>query len=189
VARDLCTVEGVKAALGIANVAGGPTDDAYLSGLVSGVSGWLLDRLNDQLAPTAPFTDLLDGNGKDALYLSRPHLQTITAVTVDGRDIPAAAGPTDVGYFRSGHLLRVRGDRFSRGVGNVAVSGVAGVDEIPAQIVEAAVTLCVWRYKEEREHPGQSSKVVGTQTVAYQTASAPDWIKAIIDDARNVIPA
>lgn len=80
----------------------------------------------------------LDGAGTDRVSLPNTPITAVSALTIDGVNIPAAASALAQGFVFSETQVLLRGYRFCRGVQNVALTYTAGFVTIPADLRRAA---------------------------------------------------
>src|SRR4051812_43685815 len=94
---NLCTVASVKAYLGITSTA----EDALLATLVAAASqAFINDIKRPDFAPSAAFTEYLEGNDRCFIYLWHYPVNTITSLIVNGTTIPewSDSTPDTLGY-------------------------------------------------------------------------------------------
>ena len=181
----LTTLEAVKRDLGISSLA----DDVLLREWILGVSGWIEDYCDQPILATT-HEAVLDGNGSFLMVLPFSPVTAISYLRIGGRTISAATpGGTNYGYFLDSRgVLRLRGERFERGIGNIEISYTAGYAAVPEAVERAAVRMVGWRYR-ERDRLGASSKSIGGETISYQTAAASEDVLSVLAGYRRVVPA
>lgn len=146
----------------------------------------------------ADYTDTYDGTGGFALILRNFPVSSISAVSIDGRIVSAAAGPLDSGYALSGRRLILRGSCFSRGQANVVVSYTAGYapDAIPADLQMACLEWLGGVYGPKDRDPSVVLRKDGGSEERYAapeqfplSAPMPRSVYAVLSQYRDVVPA
>jgi hypothetical protein len=131
---DLANLAAVKTYLTAAGLA--QPDDAVLERLVTAVSQQIQSHLNRRLVRQS-YTQTFNGHGRNALYPPQFPIQAVSSVTVNGRVVSAANGPTGAGYVFSEQAIYLRGGAFDRGIQNVVIAYEAGYNPLPADLVQA----------------------------------------------------
>lgn len=197
----LTTLAKTKDLLGIAS--GVTTHDAILTRFLTSV-GQTAKRKLDRELEYASYTETLNGSGREHLRLPQYPIVAVTDVRIDSdQQFPASTAlDTDDLIIRSesGLLCRKPGTlwlsslhdtTWPKGVGNVRVTwtagywvtaSVAGADEMPADIQEAAMLAAAVMFKRHRQLVGgQNPELVaaesfaGATTVNYRDEWDADW--------------
>lgn len=132
----LTTLADAEAWLGL--TAGNTPVDAKVKSLIAGCSASILGHLARPTLGARTVAEIRDGTGTPAMMLRSWPVSAVSSVIIGQRTIPAAGAPGGgqaFGYvceawdgFPPGRrsTLRLRGDRFPSGAGNVAVTYTAG---------------------------------------------------------------
>jgi hypothetical protein len=149
---DLATLSEVKELLSIK----GADDDAVLSRLITSVSSYIKQELNNPIL-SAAYTEAYDGTGRDMLVLPQWPITDVTAVTVSG--VPVAESPDGVasGYILSDMAIILLGGVFPKGRRNVRVSYVAGFAAVPPEVAQVVTELVALAHK-GRPRIGEKSR-------------------------------
>jgi uncharacterized phiE125 gp8 family phage protein len=180
---DLTTVAAVKAYLGLATVA----DDAQLQSLVTAYSQFVRSWTGRDF--TVQTYDLWrSGRGQVMLMTPQWPIVGIAALTIDGRDIPAAASFGAYGYSFADRMVTLSGGAtFSMGANNIHLAYSAGFSSVPADVAQAVNELVALRYK-MRDKLEWSSKSLAGETVTLVTKDMPDSVKSILRMYQNNVP-
>lgn len=178
---DLVTIDKVKSYL---DQAGGAVDmDPKIEGLITQESAEITRKVgNTRLLPVTRTSLALNGNGRDRIMLPDLPVSDVTALSIDGVDIPERTTPTGSGYVLSdpdAGELAVFGYCFTRGAQNVVVSYSAGYAAVPADIEKAVVELVALDLQRSR-HIGVASENAGGATTTFVQPGVPSHIEAII---------
>lgn len=179
---DLTTLANVKQWLNLTAA----TDDALLSRMISAVSAYVQSWLNRQFA-AASYSERRDGNGKTKLLCANYPLTAVSAVVINGQNIPPSASVSVPGYYFDAYSIRLRGYSFAAGHGNVEISYTAGYATTPPEIEQAVIETIALRYK-ERDRIGHTSKSVGGETVSFTIADFSPSVRTILNNYRKVVP-
>lgn len=187
-AAPLTTLAQVKGLLKVDAAAG--SDDTFLGTLITACSDWIRSYCDRDLTNT---TYLLTrrGHGGTILALPQRPVTAVASVTVGGQVVPRAASAAAAGWTVADDCVWLTGYVFVRGsVVQVAYTAGFADNAVPAGLALACATLVAWRYK-DRDHTGQSSKVIGADgtQVNYQTTAMPEDVKLLLADYKRVIPA
>ncbi|WP_026470033.1 head-tail connector protein [Alkanindiges illinoisensis] len=173
----LTTLERVKEWLKLQAVA---VDDELLQRLIDAASAFVEKWLG--------FTVLrhevvrwMDGNGKDELVLTDPHILAINSITIDGRLIPAGQ------YRHADWWLILDCACFSRGRRNICIKYDIGFDTVPADIENAVIDLVALGYK-EKDRIGLQSKTLAGETISYFTGVFSERSKMVLQQYKRVVP-
>lgn len=177
-----CTVSDVKAFLSL-TVA---TDDALLTSLIQAASNAMETVMNRAVAQ-APYTDLVDGNGKSALMLSNRPVISVTSVTIGAEVIPASTGWGVTGFTQDENVVILRNRVFTRGLRNVVVVYQAGWATTPDDIKQACIETVALKYR-QKEYAGYRSKSLAGETVTFDKQDFPDSVERILNNYKKVIP-
>jgi hypothetical protein len=180
---DLTTVAAVKQWLGIKEAT---TDDTLLAALVSGVSRWIQKWLSRTIA-TGSYTETLNGNGKDALFLVNTPITAVSSVVVNGVAIPARTSVLGSGYTFDEDAIYLVGYCFTKGVQNVQLGYTAGYTSTPEDLELATKKLVGMSYR-ERDRIGQSSKALQGEQTNFIVKDLPADVELILDRYKRVVP-
>jgi hypothetical protein len=138
-ASDLAALADVKTWLaGSSGI--GTTDDALLTRLITDISGAITAYLGRPFLFPRTWTERLDGNGKQRLWLRNWPVTAITSLAMDAQSIPAAPLPGVGVAYAAGYLLELwdgtppgrlqaldlRGHYYRYGRQNVVITYTAG---------------------------------------------------------------
>jgi hypothetical protein len=133
----LTTLAAVKAYLGITTNG----QDTLIPQLIARESA-LVEQWTGRQFPSVTRTDKrLNGNGGRCLTLPDEPIISVSALTIDGRVIPAAANSQDSGYLFNETTLFLTDDFFTRGNQNVVCSWVAGYQAQETAFVPTGNTI------------------------------------------------
>jgi hypothetical protein len=180
---DLTTVAAVKKWLGIKDAT---DDDTLLSSLVSGVSRWIENWLSRTIA-SATYAETLDGNGKDAIFLTNTPITAVSSVKVNGVSIPARASVTGSGYTFDEDGIYLVGYCFTKGRRNVDLGYTAGFASTPEDLELATKKLVGMSYK-EKDRIGQSSKGLAGEQTNFIVKDLPADVECILQNYKRVVP-
>ena len=163
------------------------TSDDILNDMIVGASAALQNFLNRDLF-SAPRSDVLDGNGKDRMFLRHWPITAVSALKINGVSVPAA-NPADfnsAGFRFDENLLMLQGYRFAPGTRNIAIQYTAGYTVIPDEIKLACTLTVALRFR-EREWTGYTSKSLAGETVSFQLTDIPATVRAALGSYRRVV--
>jgi hypothetical protein len=206
---DLCSLDDVKGYLGL-DAQGVTSQDALLTRLVSAASAWLEGEIGRVLGQTAITGETYSGDGTVYLRLRNGPVISVQSLTIDGApvvqqtaDVEGWVLQDDTLYLAgaaSGVGMLITGPygqafsptllttlRYTVGKANVVVSYTAGypLDAIPGDLRQAAVELACDAYN-RRSRLGVMSKVVGGESVTFQTLSLGPGIQGVIRHYQRV---
>lgn len=179
----LATVEQVKQYLGINN----ENDDALLQRLVTSAGDWIQQWCNRNFGIDT-YTDKFDGTGLYQYMFANYPVLSISQVMVNTVVVPAATSQNDVGYVFTDRRLILRDYNFAKGLLNCSVTYSAGFAEVPPEISQACVEICVHRYK-ERDRIGLTSKGLAGETIGFSQKDMPEDARTILTNYKKVIPS
>lgn len=179
---DLTTATAVKAYGSIS----GAELDALLALLVTRASA-MVEAYLCRVVKEATHTETRDGNGGAAMLLRQHPVSSVSAVTINGAEIPAATTFDGPGWRLAGRVVTLNGYRFARGIGNVVVTYVAGYAAVPPDIEQACIEAVLLALK-RRDHIDVSSKSLAGETISYLTAELPPSARQALAPHRNVAP-
>lgn len=194
-AADFCTPGDLKDWLGIA----GSKDDALLASLITNVTAAMLNKMNRADVLSASYTEVRNGNGGSRLALKNFPVTAVTSLKINGAVIPASPDSIQAGYVFDQYQLSLIGSSFlwpgnspgsSFGVGanNITVIYTAGYASLPADLKQACIDWCAFRYR-QKSWIGQTSKHLGTgETVSFSQKDMPDSVAAVIQQYSRRIP-
>lgn len=173
--RDFCTVDDVKAWLGLANQAADP----LLARLITAQSVFLETWLSRQVNSRA-VAETYDGHGGRVLSVQASPVTAVASVVVDGQ---AVTGFT----FDSETILLPEGKVFTRGTGNVVVTYTAGFVPTPPDLAQACVEVVALRFK-ERDRIGITTQALAQGNTTFAREQFPPHILAVLNSYRRVTP-
>lgn len=179
---DLTSLANVKQWLGVSAA----TDDTLLTRMVSGVSAWIQEWIGRTIASTV-YTETLNGNGKNVLFLLNYPVTAVASVLVDNVAIPARPAIGQAGYSFDKDAIYLDGYAFSPGRQNVVIQYTAGFASVPADLEQAAIELCALRYK-DKDRIGVSSKSIGPEHVTFFMKDFPDDVQNVLWSYKRVVP-
>jgi hypothetical protein len=179
---DMTTLDNVKQYIGVSST----DDDALLSRLITAVSEGFESCLN-RVISSAQYTELRDGNGKQAMMFANMPATAVSSVKVNGVSIPAAPDITSYGYRFDESLLTLNGATFEKGRRNIEIAYTAGYVTTPKDLEQACIEVVALRYK-ERDRIGHQSKSIGGENVTFITAEAPKSVLVALDWYKKVVP-
>ncbi len=184
-AGDLTTLASLEQYLSLAS---GNSDEPVLAALTTAASAFVATYCGRSFL-SASFTENRNGTGGRALGLKNTPVTAVASLTIDGDSIPASSGFGTPGYWVAddGGMVLLRGYRFRRGLGNVAIAYTAGYATVPADLQQAVNELVALRFK-ERKHFDQSSENVAGQTTAFIVKDMKESTRAILDRYQRVVP-
>jgi hypothetical protein len=191
--------------------------DGLLAGMITAASlYWLRKTGRVHVDGSIPATSSLveqvtcgpewyDGNGNDRLFLRLWPIVSVSALSVNGMDLPASTSLTAPGYVidQGGKCLAMRSFGggwnvsnwrsrfarpygFARGTQNVEVSYVAGFNGVPDDVAEKCCKMVVLTFK-RRGWVDQSSQSIPTSgTISYRAWEADPDIVATWEAYRAV---
>lgn len=173
----LTTLEKVKEWLKLQTTS---ADDELLQRLIDAASafieGWLgFTVLRHEVVKWC------DGNGKDELVLTSPHILAINSINIDGSDV----SPDQ--YRHADWWIILKNGCFSRGRRNICISYDMGFDNVPADIENAVIDLVGLAYN-ERDRIGFQSKSLAGETVSFFTGALSDRGKMVLQQYKQVVP-
>lgn len=184
-AGDLTTLAEFKS---FAKLAAATTDDALLTAAITRLSAAIKNYTNRDILQ-ASYTDILNGTGGSQIMTRQNPITAVSAVSIDGITVNAAPAPATVGYrFDKRVVYLVGGQGFTRGAQNVSISYTAGYAAIPGDIQQAIHEWLNVIYR-EIERPGQSSKSIAGEVVAFDIKDMPARVKRYLNPwIRTVVP-
>jgi uncharacterized phiE125 gp8 family phage protein len=182
---DLATLAVVKAALGIT----GTEEDLALRPLITNASVAIATACNRTLVAETVEQTFRSSGGRRGLMLARYPVASITSIMEGGLTLTADDYELDTD---SGLVERLSGDRHSCwSSGTITVTYVAGydIDEVPADFVQAVVTLIAqYRSQAGRDPLLRAVDVVDIERLEYfptTAAGLPAPVLALIEPHRK----
>jgi len=180
---DLTTLADVKAWLKIT----GTTDDALLAKMITGASAFIESWTSRTIALT-PYTETRDGHGGFSMLTRNYPIASVASVTIDNKPVPLAANNTQPGYlFDDIAVYLQQGYRFAPGRQNIVISYTAGYAAVPSDIAMCCWELVAKKYR-ERDRIGQTSKTLGTETMAFTASDLTNETRNILRNFNKVVP-
>jgi len=180
---DLASVVDVQSYL---NLFAG-TDDAVFSRLITAASEFIHRFLNRSI-PIADYEEIRNGTGGLTLALANFPVQSISALTIDTRPIPASVDGLQLGYLFDPTSITLRGWRFFRGMQNVVIRYTAGYPQIPADITQACVELVALRYRERTRIGVAQENIVGVQSDTWHIFDLLPATHLALQQFHSVVP-
>ena len=177
-AGDLTTLATLEQWLGLAS---GNADEALLGRLITAASGFIENWCGRKFVSQA-YTETRDGPGGSRLIFAHSPVTVVASVVVDDIAIPAGTP----GYHFTDLMIDLSGYRFTAGRQNVALSYTAGYAVIPAELEQACIELCAFRYR-ELDRIGISSKGMAGESTSFVIKDVPDSVIAALVPYRKVI--
>ena len=178
---DLTTLASFKAYAGVVIA----TDDAMLTSLISAYSEFARSYCNRDFT-LRTYSRRLDGLNTRRQMVSQVPIGSVTSVTVDTQTIAAQIAFGQPGYYFDSISVMLEGYRFTRGIGNVAITWTGGYATIPADVAQAVNEMVGLRYK-LRDKMEWSSKGLAGETVSLITKDMPSASKRILDQYKSVV--
>lgn len=182
---DFCTVSEVKQLVNVKPEARG--DDAFIQRLVTSVSQTFRKYLNrDILAKT--YDELYDGTGTSRMMLVNTPVLSIALIEIGTPPVtrsPLVAN-RDYVFSQQGMITLLTGWAFPAGAPlYTRVTYNAGFATVPTDIAEKAAKVAGLRYK-EADRLGQTSKVIGGETVNFDMKALPADVREVLDNYKRV---
>jgi hypothetical protein len=198
--ETLCNLSDVKNWLGLTNA----NDDQLLTTLIANVSQAALSFLRRASLASASYTEKYDGTGTPTLALLNYPITAVSSLTINNMTIQASPDGVVTGYVFDDYTLKLIGlggawdlapafygtpENFIKGFQNVAVSYTAGYASVPADISQALVEWCAFRYR-ARGWIGQKSKHLATgESVTFVDDNGmPEYVKHVLKHYKRRIP-
>lgn len=185
--NDLVALADLKAWLGM--TASG--DDTLLSALITAASYDFLGRVDrPSLTQVQAFSERYDGTGGCRLLLRQYPVIAVSSVTVGQILVPQSPDYVAGGWVADEYGVTLVGGAYSfcRGRQNVLVSYSAGFVSAPADVTQAAKTICAAWYR-RRSHLDQESQSLEGQNIRFAATDIPPEALAVVDRYRRLIPA
>lgn len=188
--RDLTTLAKLKTWVNVA----GASDDTMLQDLITNVSAWIEQWLSRSFfIPASAKVEVRDGNGGTKLLLSDFPVVDVSAVSINGTQIPESTSTSVNGFFFTDILVGLRGYVFTRGDQNISITYTSGLaqlshpEQVPAEIQQCCLELCALRYK-ERDFVGIENKNLGGETVTFSQRDMPKSVATLLENYKRRIP-
>lgn len=172
----LTTLEKVKQWLKLAVA----VDDELLQRLIDSASAFVENWLGFPVL-RHEVVRWVDGNGKDELVLTDPHILNIKSINIDERIIPPEQ------YRHADWWLILDSAYFSRGRRNICITYDMGFDGVPADIENAVIDLVGLAYK-EKDRIGIQSKTLASETISYFKGAFSERSKLALQHYKRVVP-
>ena len=167
-------------------------DDVLLARVISSVSESIRSYTQAKFSVDT-YAEVRSGVGYGQMVLSPriTPIASVTALTIDGKTIPAVTGniPSTAmnGYLYTADHISLFGYEFTRGRDNILLTYDAGYSAVPDDIVQAAVEWTCFKYR-EKDRIGHSSKSLAGETVSFIVDDAPKSVLKAMNRYRKVIP-
>lgn len=216
---DLTTLADVKAWAGVT----GTNEDALIQSIVTAASLYWLDECGfsdpsgdntaSPFVTQVAYDEYYDGSGTNRQFLRIRPIRSVTLLTVNGVNVPAAAQPAGAGFLidsskrslsirmgggggpgilaatfsdlcRSGGGYQSGG--FARGVQNVHVQYTAGFDAIPFDVGDAVRKMCATNYKRRQWiDQAQQAMANGAGTISFRSWELSPEVASVLDRYRR----
>lgn len=135
------------------------------------------------------YSKVFDGNGGRVMIFDDVPVTAVSAVTINGKTIPAGS-VTAAGYYFTKNQLILNGYEFCRGYGNVAVAytagyGTAALGTIPQDLEQFCIGT-VQHWLNDRNRSGEVSRSAGGQTITYTQKDMPAWVQTGLNQYKAV---
>jgi hypothetical protein len=129
------------------------------------------------------YAEKFNGNGGTRVspkyaFASSP-ITSITALTVDGKTIPACPDDVRPGYAFDSYTVYLRGYSLCRGVQNISLTYTAGLASIPVELEQACIDACIF-WLNKRDFLGKTSVNVAGETVAFDKSDLPETASVVL---------
>lgn len=162
------------------------TDDVLLTSLIARASAFIDSYIGRGII-SADYTETLNGNDSDSMFVKNFPITAVSSVTVDLYTYSPSNTPLGFGYTFDSNRVYLRGGRFCRGSQNVVISYTGGYAQVPADIQQAAIELVVFKYK-SRNHVGMASHSQDRVVVDHFIQSeVPPEVQCILDRYRRTM--
>lgn len=179
----LTTIDNVRAYLAFSKP--DTATDELLERLIDAASEFVEQWLGRTVL-SAQIVEYHSGGNKDAIILKQAPITSVTSVVLDGRVLPAAVEPADVGWMLVDNWLVYQHGLFGRGRKNLVVTYEAGYLAVPADIEQAVIEIVCLRFK-ERDRIGHVSKSLAGETVTFMISDMSASSRAALQHYKRVI--
>jgi hypothetical protein len=173
---DLVSLADVKAYLGGDLQS---NDDAVLSRLISAASAFFVTACARPILERS-HSEFYDGKGNGRLYLRQTPVTAVTALSIEGANVPQAMEPGQPGWRLNGNVILLFGHWFNRGLVNVSVSYSAGYATAPADVAEAVMELVGLRYRGRDRLGKVTESIGGMATTSYTQRDVSPFVASVI---------
>lgn len=181
ISPPLAGVDEFKSYLEIAHT----DDDALAARLIDAAAAYVHSYTGQEFRVRLK-TEMRDGDGGRVMRLHEPPVISVLSLSVDGQAIPESTGTTIDGWFLMEGHVRLRGQRFTRGAGNVQISYTCGYPVTPPDIRQAVIELASLKYR-DRTRVGKSTEAMSGLSVSYLPSLIPASVQAVLDAYRRVV--
>lgn len=177
--NDLTTLAILKTYINV-----GSTNDTLLQQLLTSASAAIQGYCNRDFISKS-YTKTFNGNGSNRMVLPDYPLSAVSALTISGVAVNAAASITSAGFYFYDNMIMLNGYAFGRGYGNITITYTAGFSPVPDDLVQACVgTVQYWL--NDRQRGGEISRSMGGQSITYSQKDMPEWCKTILNQRKRV---
>lgn len=182
-AGDLCTVSEVKQ---LVNIRPGATDDdAFIQRLITSTSQ-VFKRYTGRDIASAQYDEVYDGTGTPRLQLVNTPVISVTSLAVGLPNANRTTLTVNTEWVWNRHgIITLLGGLFSNLPNLVRVVYTAGYATIPTDVAEKCAKVAALRYR-EGDRLGQTSKVIGGETVNFDTSDLPKDVRLTLDNFKRV---
>lgn len=198
--QDMTTLAEVKAYCGVNS----PNADAVIQSLLDAAAPAFAAYCNRGSFFSSEYTCYRDGTGSDRILVVNAPLTNVTEVLIDGQAIQRSVNyGAGFDFVPGGHIVFLRGYRFTMGTRNVKMTYVAGYNDpegkypLPDDLALATKMYVSARYR-ERDKLGIGSKSLAGESVTYSdgkigaagsaTGGMPAAAANILENYMNYIP-
>jgi hypothetical protein len=168
--------------------------DPLLQRLITAVSTFIQSWLNRTIA-AADYTETRNGQGAPAMLTFNYPILAVSAVSVDGVNVPPrpALGPGTYaqpgGFVFDQRQIMLSGGcwRFTRGFQNVTFAYRAGFESTPPDLEQACIDL-IGDWFKYASRIGVTSMAIEQQTVTYVNAAITARAQGVLNQYRRVAP-
>lgn len=194
-AIDLVLLSDVKAWLKIAQ--SNTDDDGLLQICITGFSRYVLNRTGRTSFGIETYTEIIDGNGAQQLFLRNYPITSVTSVTIGSYSAPQSTGLTIPGWYIDGHqksiVMRSLGGSFQmvpysispqffyQGRGNIQVIYTAGYAFLPEDLYEACMETIAVIYA-RKDWKDMLSRALAIQGGSGTTAFRKEFLAPGVDE-------
>ncbi len=175
---DFTTVAIVRTLLDLKTAS--ESDDTAINILIGAASSTIRTYCNRTFTEQL-YIETRDGTGTNSLMVREFPVTSISRVTVDGRDLPTTA------FVRWRFGVKLTSGFFAPGVENVETEYTAGFSVTPADIAESCAKLAAYKFR-AYSRIGQVSKILGGETVTFETAEFPKDVRNTLEQYMRRTP-
>lgn len=180
----MTSVETLKEWLGIS--AADETKDVALARLIAATSAAILDEIGRDVAIAADLVETYDADGRAAIHVRNPPINSVASVVVDGVDVVSLI------TFDDARIRLLDGSRLPAGIGNVVVSyngGWSATGREASALEQACLQFAafIWKRRPEVHLASDTSASKGERV--FIDEPMPKDVAALLARLRMVVPA